>query len=127
MIALGAIVARPRIALAAEATCPSARGQRRAGMRRGVMFQPGDYVYPTDLPLRLLCRITHVESLNPGGEGFQVLKLTPLAGPWNARAQLVRFSEGVRPAPGLAACADSPAPRRMNRRSAGGRRWMFSW
>ena len=90
------------------------------------MFQPGDYVYPADLPLRLLCRVTQVESLNPGGERFQVLKPTPLAGPWKAGAQLVRFSEGVRPAPGLAACADSPAPRRMNRSSAGGRGWMVS-
>jgi len=92
------------------------------------MFQPGDYVYPTDLPLRLLCRVTQVETLNPGGEGFQVLKLTPLDGPWKAGAQLVRFAEGVRRAPGLAACADSQAPRRMNRRSAGGRGsgWMVS-
>ena len=62
------------------------------------MFQPGDYVYPTDLPLRLLCRITQVESLNPGGEGLQVLKLTPLEGSWKEGAQLVRFADGVRPA-----------------------------
>jgi hypothetical protein len=62
------------------------------------MFHLGDYVYPTDLPLRLLCRITQVESLNPGGEGLQVLKLTPLEGPWKAGTQLVRFAEGVRPA-----------------------------
>jgi len=33
------------------------------------MFQPGDYVYPTNLPLRLLCRVTQADSLNPGGEG----------------------------------------------------------
>ena len=64
------------------------------------MFQPGDYVYPTDLPLRLLCRVTQAESLNPGGEGFQILKLTPLEGPWQAGAQLVRLARGVRPALG---------------------------
>jgi hypothetical protein len=63
------------------------------------MFQPGDYVYPTDLPLRLLCRVTQTESLNPGGEGFQVLKLRPLEGPWTAGAELVRLAEGVRAAP----------------------------
>jgi hypothetical protein len=63
------------------------------------MFQPGDYVYPTDLPLRLLCRVTQAESLNPGGEGFQVLRLTPLDRSWNDGAQLVRFAEGVRPDP----------------------------
>ncbi len=62
------------------------------------MYQAGDYVYPTDLPRRLLCRVTQAESLNPSGEGFQVLKLTPLEGPWRAGAQLVRFAEGVRPA-----------------------------
>jgi hypothetical protein len=62
------------------------------------MFQPGDYVHPTDLPVWLLCRVTQVESLNPGGEGFQVLTLTPLEGPWKAGARLVRFAEGVRPA-----------------------------
>ena len=73
------------------------------------MFQPGDYVYPTDLPLRLLCRITQVESLNPGGEGFQVLKLTPLEGPWKAGAQLVRFASSVRPAPGWPHAPFSPS------------------
>jgi hypothetical protein len=80
------------------------------------MFQPGDYVHPTDLPLRLLCRVAQAESLNPGGEGFQVLNLTPLEGPWKAGVQLVRFAEGVRPAPGVAACTDAPAPGGMNRR-----------
>ena len=62
------------------------------------MFQPGDYVYPTDLPLRLLCRVTQAESLNPPGAGFQILKLTPLEGPWKAGTQLVRFADAVRPA-----------------------------
>ena len=66
-------------------------------MRGGMMFQPGDYVYPTDLPLRPLCRVTHAESLNPGGEGFQVLKLTPLRGSWIAGTQFIRFADGVRP------------------------------
>ena len=37
------------------------------------MYQPGDYVYPTDLPQRLLCRVTQAESLNPPGEAFQIL------------------------------------------------------
>ena len=88
------------------------------------MFQPGDYVYPTDLPLRLLCRVTQAESLNPGGGRLQVLKLTPLEGPWKAGTQLVRFAEGVRPAP--VACTDSPAPGGMNRRRARGRKWTVS-
>ena len=62
------------------------------------MYQPGDYVYPTDLPRRLLCRVTQAESLNPPGEGFQILKLTPLEGPWKAATQLVRFADDVCPA-----------------------------
>ena len=62
------------------------------------MYQPGDYVYPTDLPRRVLCRVTQAESLNPPGEGFQILKLTPLEGTWEAGTQLVRFAEVVRPA-----------------------------
>ena len=91
------------------------------------MFQPGDYVYPTDLPLRLLCRVTQAESLNPGGKGFQVLRLTPLEGPWRAGTQLVRFAEGVRPAERWPqARIRPPAPGGMNRRTAGGRGWTAS-
>ena len=87
------------------------------------MFQPGDYVYPKDLPLRLLCRVTQAESLNPGGEGFQVLNLTPLQGPWRAGPQLVRFAEGVRLARRMAARGVSPASGGINRRRPRGRRW----
>ena len=90
------------------------------------MFQPGDYVYPTDLPLRLLCRVAHAESLNPGGEGFQVLKLTPLEGPWKAGTEFIRFADGVRPYVRLA--QGSPrtrirlrAPGGTNRRARGSR------
>ena len=45
----------------------------------------------------------------PEDDVFNAFKLTPLEGPCKAGAALVRFADGVRAAPGLAACANSPA------------------
>ena len=38
-------------------------------------FQPGDYVYPADLPQRLLCRVTEAESGRTEMGPFQILTL----------------------------------------------------
>jgi len=64
-------------------------------------FQPGDYVYPADLPQRLLCRVTHAETGRTRTGPFQILTLEPVGGPWGTWGEsplLVRFDEDVRPA-----------------------------
>ena len=58
------------------------------------MYQTGDYVYPADLPRRLLCRVAEAESWGT----FQILKLRPLEGPWPPGTHLIRLDEGVRAA-----------------------------
>ena len=63
-------------------------------------FQPGDYVYPADLPQRLLCRVTEAESGRTETGPFQILTLEPVDGPWSTwgeSALLVRFDADVRP------------------------------
>lgn len=63
-----------------------------------MMYQAGDYVYPADLPRRLLCRVAAAESLSIRAGTFQILKLEPLEGPWRPGTCLVRLDETVRPA-----------------------------
>jgi hypothetical protein len=62
------------------------------------MYQPGDYVYPADLPRRVLCRVTEVESGSAPDGTFQILHLHPLEGPWDPGTRLVRLDQGVLPA-----------------------------
>ena len=59
------------------------------------MYRTGDYVYPTDLPRRGLCRVEEVEKIRGRGGTFQILKLKPLESPWDPSARLVGFDEGV--------------------------------
>ncbi len=61
-------------------------------------YHTGDYVYPADLPRRLLCRVRQTESLTVRTGTSQVLKLEPLEGPWPAGTELVRMDEWVIPA-----------------------------
>ncbi len=64
-------------------------------------FRPGDYVYPADLPRRLLCRVTCAENGRTQTGPFQILTLEPVGGPWrawNEAAFLVRFDADVLPA-----------------------------
>jgi len=71
------------------------------------MYQTGDYVYPADMPRRLLCRVAEAESWGT----FQILKLRPLEGPWPPGTHLIRLDKAVRPARVRAALvpeADSP-------------------
>jgi hypothetical protein len=64
-------------------------------------FRPGDYVYPADLPRRLLCRVTAVDTERTATGAFQILTLEPLDALWkgSGTAELVRLDEHVRPAP----------------------------
>jgi len=65
-------------------------------------FRPGDYVYPADLPRRLLCRVATAESGRTRTGAFQILTLEPLARPWSDWPRpdlIVRFGEAVRRAP----------------------------
>jgi hypothetical protein len=60
------------------------------------MYERGDYVYPLDLPRRVLCRVEEeLESIRGAG-GFQILKLKPLEGPWEQGVRLVRMDDAVR-------------------------------
>jgi len=59
-------------------------------------FRTGDYVYPVDLPRRVLCRVTGVET----SDGVQILTLQALEKPWSDldAPLIVRFDGDVRPA-----------------------------
>ena len=61
-------------------------------------YQTGDYVYPADLPRRLLCRVRQTESLTVRTGTSQILRLEPLEGPWPAGTELIRMDEWVIPA-----------------------------
>ena len=65
------------------------------------MYQLGDYVYPADLPRRLLCRVANAESGRTRTGAFQILTLEPLEGPWRRwpdTSHVVRLDEDVEPA-----------------------------
>jgi hypothetical protein len=58
-------------------------------------YRTGDYVFPTDLPRRFLCRVMQAETLAVGRESCQILKLEPLEGPWPAGTSLIRLDPVV--------------------------------
>ncbi|HJQ84184.1 MAG TPA: hypothetical protein VKA21_08915 [Candidatus Binatia bacterium] len=58
-------------------------------------YRAGDYVYPTDLPRRFLCRVMQAETLAVGRESCQILKLEPLEGPWPSGTNLIRLDPVV--------------------------------
>ena len=64
------------------------------------MYRAGDYVYPADLPRRVLCRVATADSAVTAAGAFQILTLEPLEVHWQSRLgdRLVRFDEAVRPA-----------------------------
>ncbi len=65
-------------------------------------FRPGDYVYPADLPRRLLCRVAATESGRTRTGAFQILTLEPLERPWSdwpGANLIVRFDESLRAVP----------------------------
>ena len=58
-------------------------------------YRTGDYVFPTDLPRRFLCRVERAETLTVGDERSQILRLEPLEGPWPAGTTLIRLDPSV--------------------------------
>ena len=64
-----------------------------------MLYQPGDYVCPSDLPRPFLCRVEQVESFKVRDGLAQILKLAPLEGPWRAETRLIRLDGDVIPAP----------------------------
>ena len=65
-------------------------------------YVPGDYVYPADMPRRLLCRVARAEAGSTDAGAFQILMLEPLEGPWREwpdTGLIVRLGEDVLPAP----------------------------
>jgi len=63
------------------------------------MFRTGDYVYPVDLPRRLLCRVSLVDSAQTTRGAFQILTLEPLEGVWRQAFTpdpVLRFDQDVR-------------------------------
>jgi hypothetical protein len=68
-----------------------------------MIYRSGDYVYPADLPRRLLCRVSRTENVHTRTAFSQILKLKPLEGPWPPGTTLVRLGDYVLP-------ADPPRP-----------------
>ncbi len=63
-----------------------------------MIYQPGDYVYPADLPRPMLCRVQEAETAEPRAGSGQILTLEPLDGPWPAGTTLIRLDGAVIPA-----------------------------
>jgi len=59
------------------------------------MYQPGDCVYPSDLPRRFLCRVAGAENFSTGAGTSQILRLQPLEGPWPPGTILIRLDGAV--------------------------------
>jgi len=67
-----------------------------------MVYRPGDYVYPADLPRRCLCRVAGTDNARTRAGAFQILTLEPLEGPlrtWPETSLVVRLDEDVLPAP----------------------------
>lgn len=62
------------------------------------MYRLGDYVYPSDLPRRFLCRVAAAEDFAVPAGTSQILRLEPLEGPWPQGTLLVRLDKAVRAA-----------------------------
>ena len=62
------------------------------------LYDAGDYVYPTDLPRRHLCRVLVADEFTAGARKSQVLQLEPMSGPWPPGTFLIRLNSVVTPA-----------------------------
>jgi hypothetical protein len=61
-------------------------------------YQPGDLVYPADLPRRVLCRVVATKQIASRDGGGQALRLKPVSGqPWHPPGVFVRLNAGVLP------------------------------
>jgi hypothetical protein len=54
-------------------------------------YRAGDYVYPSDLPRRVLCRVACAEPGTTPTGAFQILTLEPLEGPWRSWREVGRI------------------------------------
>jgi hypothetical protein len=64
-----------------------------------MFYEPGDHVYPSDLPRLFLCRVEQVESFRVTNRLSQILELQPLDGPWPTGTHLIRLDGAVTPVP----------------------------
>jgi len=81
------------------------------------MYKPGDYVCPSDLPRRVLCRVATTENVPSPSGVFQILELKPLEGSWwRPETCLIRLDETVVPARARELGRLRPALARMPRR-----------
>ncbi len=92
------------------------------------MYQAGEYVYPTNLPRRVLCRVAAAETRRLQSSAFQILELEPLGGgPWDPDTRLVRLDEEVtRVAPRnlwRSAVANDGGPERVSGDAPHGSAW----
>jgi hypothetical protein len=63
-----------------------------------MLYDIGDYVFPVDLPRRVVCRVDAVDRVAiQGGEMIQILTLAPLGGPWRPGTRLIRLDGAVAP------------------------------
>jgi hypothetical protein len=91
--------------------------------RNAMLYEVGDYVFPVDLPRRVICRVEAVDRVAiQGGEMIQILTLTPLGGPWRPGTHLIRLDGAVAPANDR---VKRPRPSRaaLRERLAGSERW----
>lgn len=66
-----------------------------------MLYDIGDYVFPVDLPRRVVCRVDAVDRVAiQGGEMIQILTLAPLGGPWRPGTRLIRLDGAVAPVDG---------------------------
>ena len=74
-------------------------GTRRARwLTTAMLYDIGDYVFPVDLPRRVVCRVDAVDRVAiQGGEMIQILTLAPLGGPWRPGTRLIRLDGAVAP------------------------------
>ncbi len=83
-----------------------------------MIYQPGDYVYPADLPRAHLCRVLRTETLTVHKGRSQLLRLQPLEGPWSPNTELVRLDDYVLPAKPRQLWLRAPWVSRTNRHAA---------
>jgi hypothetical protein len=88
-----------------------------------MLYDVGDYVFPVDLPRRVVCRVDAVDRVAiQGGEMIQILTLAPLGGPWRPGTRLIRLDGAVAP---VGETREQPRASRaaMRRQLAGTRAW----
>jgi hypothetical protein len=89
-----------------------------------MLYDVGDYVFPVDLPRRVVCRVDAVDRVAiQGGEMIQILTLAPLGGPWRPGTRLIRLDGAVAPIDGRVHHGPRPSRAAMRRRLAGTEAW----